>query len=176
MVANIVLFSWPLVAVILFKNMRVEIAALAVIVGGYLLLPTRTELDLPLLPALDKNSIPALCVFVALLILAKAPGLQPGWWPKKNLPILLILLLIGGGMLTMATNRESLPIGPQYLPGLRAKDGFSMVLVILMSILPLLIGRRLFARPEQQRILLIALVMFGLGYSLLALYEVRMSP
>ena len=45
-----------------------------------------------------------------------------------------------------------------------------------MALLPLILARKFLARPTEHRTFLIVLCTSGLLYSLLALYEVRMSP
>src|SRR6056297_3988588 len=58
--ADIVLYSWPIVVYILFQRLPLREALVWSIVAGYLLLPLRTGFDLPALPPVDKNLVPAL--------------------------------------------------------------------------------------------------------------------
>ncbi len=56
-VAYFVLFSWPVVVIVLFKTLDRPRAIAASIIVGYLLLPSLPQIDLPVLPILDKTLI-----------------------------------------------------------------------------------------------------------------------
>ncbi len=176
----IALLSWPLVVVILFANLRAPIAFLAAVIGGYLLLPTRTSIDLPMLPALNKDSIP---IFSAMTVWSlrrgwdrKSPGESlPSWFPR-GLVLWLILLGGAGAFATAATNSEVLRYGPTVLPGIRLYDALSMILSFMLMILPLIAGRRILAAPQGNRDMLVVLCAAGVAYSFPALFEIRMSP
>ncbi len=88
----------------------------------------------------------------------------------------LIVLAVAGVFLTVLQNGELLVFGSRVIPGLRLYDAFSVIGALLIALLPFLLGRRYLATPEAQLTLLRVLCIAGLGYSLLALYEVRMSP
>lgn len=178
MVGNIVLFGWPVVVAILFSKYSRHVALLASLIAGYLLLPEQLYFNLPVLPTLEKHTIPALSAFLILLFSGVSPRARvlPGWVPKLLVPRLLILTLIAGSFLTVMTNSDVLVFGPLVLAALRPFDGFSTVLSLLVSLLPFFMARKFLAYPEQQRSVLVMLTMAGAGYALLALYEVRMSP
>ena len=179
MFATIALFSWPIVVIILFRVLPRPHAVLISLLGGYLLLPTQGGVDLPLLPALEKHSIPALSVLIVVLIARQRetdPPALKGWLPQGFLPRLLILIIIAGSFMTVLTNGDMLVFGPRVLPGLRLYDAFSAALLSVILMLPLLLARKFLAHPEQQRLLLLVMCIAGMLYSLLALYEVRMSP
>lgn len=99
---------------------------------------------------------------------AKAPI---GW-----LEWMLLAALVVGPLVTAMQNSEPLVIGPRWLPGLTLYDGASGATVALISILPYLLARRFLADEKQQTLLLSILCVAALGYSLLALVEVRLSP
>lgn len=88
----------------------------------------------------------------------------------------LILLLIVTPFFTVINNGAPIDIGPRVLPGMRLYDAFSMVLNSLVAILPYLLARRYLATPAAHRVLLRGLVLWGVFYTLPALYEIRMSP
>ncbi|WP_170605352.1 hypothetical protein [Ruegeria arenilitoris] len=196
-IAYIVLFSWPLVVVVLFKVLEKPSAISASIIAGYLLLPGLPQIDLPILPVLDKTLIPALsATIMCLLIRPPKPTWGSGSYnspdhlnrPASNrkskqesagarlVLILLLLVLFASGFATVLTNGEALQFGPLSLPGMRVYDGFSIGLETLVSILPFFLGARYLATESGHKVLLVALAMSGLAYSLLALFEVRMSP
>jgi hypothetical protein len=165
------IFAWPLVVWALFGKLRVPLALTISLVAGYLLLPERTALDLPMLPSLDKHTVPAL---MALLVLLGASwrDARPAWVPANGLARLMVLALVTASFITVATNLD--PVG--FRPGLRLYDGFSAVLSVILQLLPLLLARKYLARAEDHRTLLAVLCAAGLCYSVLILYEIRMSP
>ncbi|TCM78972.1 O-antigen ligase family protein [Rhodovulum steppense] len=175
----VALFAWPVVVAILFQRLRLPLAILVAIVAGYLLLPSSTEIDLPLLPALNKHTVPVLSVLLMIVLVAardRTAHHVPGLLPRHPLARLFLLLVAVGAFLTVITNGETLVYGPTVIPGLRPYDGFSEVLTAIMLILPLLVARKYLADPASHRLLLLVLCIAGLAYSLLALFEVRMSP
>ncbi|MEP2533941.1 O-antigen ligase family protein [Shimia sp.] len=147
--------------------------------GGFLLLPVEGGIDFPLLPSFDKYSIPSLAVLAFVYILrpkSSDPASLPGLFPAGVLPKLLIAGVVIGSFLTVLTNQDSLSYGPRYIRGLQIYDAFSFVMQTGIILLPLLLARKLLGHPDQQRRFLIVICVAALGYSLLALYEVRMSP
>lgn len=72
--AYIVLFCWPLVALLLFRTMRPEHAVIWTVLGGYLFLPVRPVIDFPLLPAIDKDTISGLCAVIGALLVRRGWG------------------------------------------------------------------------------------------------------
>lgn len=73
--AYIVLFSYPLIVMVLFRRLPLPQALVWSVMGGYLFLPEQTEVDLPLLPAFDKVLIPSLTA--AVMCWLTPPPLQP---------------------------------------------------------------------------------------------------
>lgn len=178
MFGNIVLWSWPLVAAILLNKKAVPTAIILTLIVGYLLLPEQITFDLPLLPALEKNTIPAISLFLLLLLgLGRdKTRVLPGWLPRGLVAKALLLMLIAGAFFTVITNPDPIIYGQLFLRGLRSYDAFSTILGYLMALLPFLLARKFLAYPEHNRTLITVFVFAGLFYSLLALYEVRMSP
>lgn len=88
----------------------------------------------------------------------------------------LLALLFVTPFISVLTNMQPVDIGPRILPGLKLYDAFSFALTSLVAILPYLLARRYLATPKAHRYLLIGLVLWGLFYTLPALYEIRMSP
>ncbi len=173
------IFAWPVAAAALFANLRKPLALLATILGGFLLLPEGTEIDLPLLPALDKRSIPALAALVFCAAMASRPGdaaVRPGFLPASPLARLLLAILVAGAFATIATNGDNLFYGPRVVPGLRLYDALSAILSLIMALLPALLARKYLGGPDGHRLVLAALCVAALGYSLFALVEIRLSP
>lgn len=180
MIAWVALIVWPIVCVVLYRKMTLPAALCTTIIGGYLLLPSVTSLDLPLLPPLNKTSIPTITAFVLTAIaLNKQTHAYPilsSWIPRNPLVLCLFGLLVVGAFGTAMTNGDPQFYGPTVLPGLRNYDAFSLLLELIVLIIPLLLARRVLASPEAQRVFLTVLVISAAIYCLPALYEVRMSP
>jgi hypothetical protein len=170
---------WPLISIAFFQKLRLPLAILVTILGGFLVLPENTALDLPGIPSLNKYSVPALTALVLALVFADraASGGRPASLIPRRTGILILIVTLGvGTMMTVMTNSDVLVYGLTTLPGLRPYDAVSMVVGAVFTVLPLLLARRFIADPESQRLLLLVLCVAALGYSLLALFEVRMSP
>ncbi|QFT94775.1 hypothetical protein FIU86_18125 [Roseovarius sp. THAF9] len=174
--AYIVLFTFPLVVVILFKRMPLQHALVWSIVAGYLLLPLRAGFDLPVLPPVDKTLIPAGCAGLMCLIASRSDPHPFKIARGQSIFWGLIALLTVGPVITALQNGQPIIIGATYLPAIRPYDAASMVLSMLVMILPFLLGRRYLGTEEGQWILLRVLVLSILAYSPLILFESRMSP
>lgn len=174
------LFLWPIVCIIFYQRMTLPAALCTTIFGGYLLLPSVVSWDLPMLPPLDKTSIPT---FTALVMTAVAlrqerqsvPVLQ-GWIPRSPVVLGLMAMLVIGAFGTVLTNGDPLFYGPRVIVGLQLYDAFSMLLELMVLLTPLFLARRVLASTEGQRTLLFVLVISAVIYCLPTLYEVRMSP
>jgi hypothetical protein len=187
-VTTFALIAWPLLILVLARRLPLPQVILVCLIGGYLVLPTRGGWNWPLLPTLDKDSIPAFtALLVALAMYRPSAGgnggmpdaailERPGWIPRSPVALVAFGMLVIGAFLTVATNGDRLVYGATTLPGLRPYDAFSIIMLTMVSLIPLLLGRKFFAHPERHRLLLHALVIAGLVYSFLALYEIRMSP
>ena len=180
--ANVVLFFWPIVVIVLFTRKVPAVALIWALLGGYLLLPAGIEIDLPGVPALHRNNIPAIACLIMALFVAKRSAetpLQfqlPGWLPKSALSRICLLLLLVGSVGTVLTNREPIPVVQRFLPGISLYDGISLLGATILSMIPFILGRKFFAHSEQQKYLLWAICAAAGFYAIPALYEVRMSP
>lgn len=174
------LILWPIACIVFYQKMKLPTAFCITIVGGYLLLPENVNWDLPLLPALDKTSIPTLTALVLTAItLASQPRKYPvmsGWMPRNRVVLCLMGMMLIGSFGTALNNADFLFYGPVAIRGLQLYDGFSIVLGLLITLIPFLLARKVLATPESQQTLMIVLVVAAMIYSIPALYEVRMSP
>ena len=179
-VAWIALTLWPIVCIFFYRKMTLPAALCMTILGGYLLLPSRVSLDLPLLPELNKATIPTLTAFVLTAIAlgrqTQATSVLPGWMPRSPVILGLMAMLLIGVFGTVMTNQDPLFYGPRIITGLRVYDAFSMLLSVLVTLIPLLLARKVLSSPDNQRLLLIFLVGAAVIYCFPALYEIRMSP
>lgn len=174
------LILWPVAAIVFYRKLSLPAALCATLVGGYLLLPVDVGLDLPVLPALNKSTIPALCALVLTIIAVRRPGntypVLPGWLPRDPVTLVLLAILVLGIFGTVYTNGDTLVYGERVIYGLKLYDAFSILLTIGMLLVPLFLARKVLASHEGQRVLLLTVALSAVLYSLLALYEVRMSP
>lgn len=189
MVAFAVLFSWPLVVAILYTKLPLAHALVWSIIAGYLLLPPVVGLDPPFFPKIDKTLIPSLSAVImgfaffgwarstsGRLVNNRPVRILPGWIPRTIICRIPLLMIIVGPVLTTLSNQDGLVYANTYLPGLKPYDALSSVMASLSFLLPFILARKFLAYPEEHKILLQVLCFSGLAYSLLALFEVRMSP
>lgn len=180
--AYFMLFAWPLVSLALFRILPIHKALIWTMLGGYLVLPSATGVKLPMIPMLDKHSIPALSALVFCQLYAPRKPATPGqprrkpWTKERKVIVGLLVLLVSSPFLTVLTNPEPISIGPRFIPGLHLYDAFSMISGAAISILPFLLAWRYLDTPEAHREILRAFAFGGLAYSLPAMIEVRLSP
>lgn len=197
--ADIVLYSWPIVVYILFQRLPLRDALVWSIVAGYLLLPMRTGFNLPAFPTVDKRLIPVAMAAVMCLVinrhnrmanemaakrvirgsLSRAVLPKPIHFEPRRGQILfwgLLLFLFGAPFITALQNSDAIVQGRLFIPGLSLYDALSMNANIAVAVLPFLLGRRYLASDDAHLVLLRVFVIAAVGYSLLVLYEVRMSP
>jgi len=182
--AYLMLAIWPLVTLLMFRRMSVERALIWSILGGYLFLPPLAEFNLPLVPSMDKTSIPALS---AALVLVFAMGKRFALLPQAKVARLLVLVFVLGAIPTVLTNRDPLffevlqnsdPVQfvTGFLPGLNIRDIGSVLIGQAITLLPFLLARQFLATATGLREMLVALVVGGLIYSVPSLIEIRVSP
>jgi hypothetical protein len=89
--AYLMLAIWPVVCLVLFRTQKIERALIWSILGGYLFLPPLTEFNLPLVPAMDKVSIPNVAVILIMLFAMRD---KVTLWPQSRLAQLLVTGLV----------------------------------------------------------------------------------
>lgn len=182
--AYLMLMIWPLVCIALFRKLSLERAIIWSILGGYLILPQSAEFDLPLVPSMNKTTIPSIGAFLCCVFLVKKPV---AFWPEGWAMRLLVLAFVAGAVPTVLTNGDPIvfsllgdtaPIvfSVASLPGLGLRDLLSVVINQIIILLPFFLGRSYLSDETGLRALLIALVIGALAYSLPALLEIRISP
>src|SRR5690606_3026750 len=138
--AYIALIVWPLVILVMFRRLPMERAFIWSMLGGYLLLPPVARFDPPLIPLLDKATIPTLTAFV---VCVKLYGRGVVALPKSRLACLLLLLFIASPVGTVVTNTEPIFFARGGIPGLSIKDSVSTMLSQAIAILPFLLAGNL---------------------------------
>jgi hypothetical protein len=183
--AEIALLSWPIITFVIFQLMSVPSAVAWTIVAGYLLLPNAAGWDYPLLPPIDKTLIPAASATVMALMKSRglsAPPRSPMTYQYLTeyryrwLFRLLLTLVLLTPFLTVLTNNDPVVAGRLYIPGLRSYDAFSIMITAAVNLVPFLLAQRFLTTEDHHIDLLKVLVISGAFYSLLALFEIRMSP
>lgn len=170
--AYVALMAWPLVCIVLFLMLPLEAAAIWSMLGGYLLLPSATTIDLALLPPFDKFSIPAISTFLLCWMKgAQAPA------PRRSVLIyLLAFVFVLTPLLTSLNNSYELHIGDKSLQGFYPLDGVKLAIRNAVTLAPFFIGKRFLSSDRGRALLLKSLPTAALLYSLPMLFEVRMSP
>jgi len=171
--AYLALILWPLIAIKLYRKKEVIPATFWTIVGGYLLLPVGVEIDFPLIPSMNKETIPVIMAFLGCKYIAKE---DVKILPPKGIERNLILLFFLGAIGTVLTNGDPIVVGNNYLPGLSFRDLFSVIMGKYLLLLPFILGIQLIKTTDDQVQLFKLIVVAGLLYSVLILFEIRMSP
>jgi hypothetical protein len=172
--AYLVLIAWPFVSLALFRTQPVGRALIASILIAYLFLPPGpTGFNLPLIPTLNKDTIPSLTAFaICFFMYGRKMKFLPGPMPAKILMVIFVL----SPMLTAVTNGEPVVFGNFFIQGLGIKEGLSMMAERLIAIMPFILAMNFLSKESDLRDILIAFVIAGLVYSLPMLLEVRLSP
>ena len=164
---------WPLISIGLYRTKNVQVATLITLLGGMMFLPVHTAVDLPMIPPLGKNTIPAISAFWGCWFVAKrrVAILGKRGWIKR-----LALLFLIGPFITAELNGDAIVAGGLRIPGMTSYDALSAVVNQFIVIMPFFIGRQLFKTYDNQLLMFKTLALAGLGYSVLMLFEVRLSP
>lgn len=171
--AYFMLVVWPLVAWVLFTKLDKRAALVWTILGGYMLLPPVIAIDLPVIPSFDKYSIPNLAAAAILFFALKE---RFGLWPENSLARALILLYVLSPFATVLTNTEPLVFQRDQVNGMRIYDSLAVVAEQFIALLPFFMARKFLASEDGLKIIIGALILAGLIYSIPMLYEARMSP
>lgn len=187
--ALLALVGWPVVVAVLFRMLPLPRALIWSILGAYMFMPQLSAINLPLVPALNKETIPNLAAFTAcLLIWGRMPELMPRGWAGR----ILLAMLIVSPAISVVTNLDPIQFGVDHfgtlrlvdpnaleiwgLPGLRIYDSASALAQQIFMMLPFFLARQALASEEAIREILFALVIAGAIYALPMLWEVRFSP
>jgi hypothetical protein len=171
--AYAMLAIWPMISIWLYRTKTVQTATLWTVLGGFMFLPVHTEVDLPMIPPLGKNTIPALSAFLGCRFVAKK---RVSFLGNRGLVRWLVLLFVVGPFFTAELNGTAIFVGGRILPGMTHYDALSAVINQFIVILPFFIGVQIFRTYDNQLLMFKVLVVAGLWYSILMLLEVRLSP
>lgn len=172
--AYAVVILWPLVVWQLYRRLDAGRALIWTVLGAYLILPPLTRINFPVVPDLDKDTLPALA---AVVITALMLGKRLQILPESRIGQVLILMFVASPFVTVLTNPDPIPILLEDdIPGMRIYDSVAAVATQALYVLPMFLARRDLATAQAMRDLLKALVAGGLAYSLPMLFEARFSP
>lgn len=170
------LFCWPFIAYRLIARWQLDRAVILMVLVPYLFLPVPHPYEimkLPLLPALDKESIPILMLLVVLYL----KKIKLNWFPTHRLSWFFCAALLLSPFFTTFTNMQPLPIADRSLPGMKFTESLSLLVYLVIKIyIPFIVGYSLLASEKSHEEFVKLLFVLGLVYSILMLYEVRMSP
>tara|TARA_Y100000296_G_scaffold17968_2_gene21259 strand:- start:8657 stop:9958 length:1302 start_codon:yes stop_codon:yes gene_type:complete len=169
----LVLFSWPLIAILAYLKLDTVTATFVTIVGGYFILPLKVELDLPLLPPLDKESIPNISALISILILKKK---KFHFFTQYRWLKVVIGIVVAIPFINVFFNLSPIFNGAFWLPSLTPHDGFSNSLLAYLRILPFIIAINITQSNKDVFRLFQLLVWSLLMYAPLVLLELRLSP
>ena len=157
----------------LYQRLPIANATLWSILAGALLLPVETAVDLPLIPPLNKASVPNLAaLFVCQFIIGKRIKLLPKLGAVKWLLFAYIL----SPFVTALLNSDPVIAGPRFIKSIEYYDALSAVIRQIIFIIPFLLGMNLLRNANEHEVLLRVLVVAGVFYSFPMLLEVRLSP
>jgi hypothetical protein len=177
--ANAALILFPLFAPLLYLVARPAIGAALILLLGELLLPANHQIDLPMLPPLDKMNGPCFAAIVGALVFARRH--LRGSRPFRGADGLVLLMMIGA-LCTSLTNQDERVIAKVLgkvvtLRGEKPYDALSASIRILLSTwVPFYLGRALFRETEDFVRFWRLLVGAALIYTFPILIELRLSP
>jgi hypothetical protein len=172
--ATLALLSWPALALWLYRTQRASIATLWTILGAQLWLPVGAVVKIgPMIPALDKTSIPNLSALVGCALVGRQARFLSA---RFGLAEILLLMSAIGPFITSELNGDDIIVGHTFLPSVGHYEALSAAVNQLLFLLPFLLGRQILRTETENADILRVLVIAGLIYSLPILFEIRMSP
>jgi hypothetical protein len=159
-IVYIMMFGWPIIALIVFYYFHPSKAVLISLFAGWLLLP---QADFPLsgLPDYSRTAAVLLGVVLGVLIF-DSNRLAHFHFKRVDIPIIVFCMC---------------PMASSLSNGLGLYDGISGVITATINFgIPYYVGRLYFADRFGTRELAVGLIIAVLCYTPLILYEYRMSP
>jgi hypothetical protein len=164
---------WPFIAILLYKKFDTVTATFWTIVGGYMLLPVGTAIDLPMIPAIGKDQISAIAALIGCVVIKHE---KIAFFGTNNVQKTLIGLLLFIPLLNVFFNSEPMFNGQLWVQGLTLYDAVGQVLAQYLELLPFIIAISIVKNLEDLTKVTRLLVVAGLVYSIPVLFEIRISP
>lgn len=170
---KIALLLWIPIAMGAFVIRRPTEAVPVAILGAVLYLPPIIAYDWPLVPPIGRERIGILCALVGVWMFAShRVRLGRGSWV-----MLVPIFALAGSFMTVATNRSAVYQGVVELQGMGTTGMISFPLQFMLDYgIPFLLGFVLFRGSSSLKNLYVTLLAIALAYSVLVLWELRMSP
>lgn len=170
--AYVMLWLWPLVCILLFATRPARQAALWSVLGGILLLPSAAFVKIPGTPDLNKNALIAIGLVIGGWLIARRSTRAADF--KIYLPLCALFLL--SPLATAIENPDPIVGSGLYITGMKLYDGFSQMAAYIFMIVPFWLARRLLADEDGHRLIVTAVLMAMLAYTVPILFEIRFSP
>jgi hypothetical protein len=164
---------WPVIAILLFIQLRPRQALIWSLLAAYMLLPVKTAFDFQGFPALDKTSIPNATAFVCAILFLKPSALA---LPRDMIVVALMVVFVVSPLGTVLTNADPIRLTESSIQGMSLYDALSLCVEQAVLLIPFLLGYNVLRGEAAHSDVLRALAVAGLLYSLPMLFEVRMSP
>ena len=171
--AYIALFSWPLISIFLFFLLRLPVALAISVLGADLLLPSGLFVKFAMIPQIDKSTVASLSAIAGCFLKAGRLPLPSSRFRALNL---LVVAYMVSPFITSMLNGDPVQSGNQTMPGVGLYDAGSAFLSQFILVSPLLLARQIFQSDDDVIDALRVLGVAGIFYSVLLLFEVRMSP
>src|SRR6056297_2763686 len=127
--AYLMLAVWPLVTLVMFRRWPIERALIWSLLGAYLLLPPPpAAFDFPLMPPLNKESLPSLATLAICLWQCRKAGRGLALLPQSRVARVLVAVFVLCPAATVLTNPAPVFFGQVGLPGLGLKDMVALVI------------------------------------------------
>lgn len=171
--AYLALFGWPLISLLLYKNMPVYQATVWTVLGAMLLLPVGAGVKIVGIPQIDKAFVATICALVGCLFASQN---RLRLWTEFGLVEILILYFVISPLLTSILNGDTIYFATGAIAGVGVYDGISASISQVLFIIPFLLGRAALRSAQSGEATLKILATSGLCYSALLLFEIRFSP
>lgn len=170
--ATFALIAWPIVSLGLFLNLSLQRAILWTVLAAQLVLPSGAFMKIEMIPQFDKNTIPALCIFLGCL--ARGPTRLKIF--RGDLIGALVICYLISPFFSSYLNGDPIVVGETVLPGVGLYDAGSALGSAFIVLLPFFVGRQFLRRTQDIKHIFQAIVAAELIYTLPLLFEIRFSP
>lgn len=167
------LFSWPIISILLFINLSFERAIIWSIILPFMILPVGSGVDLPILPILDKTTIPNITLIILSIIFSNQIF---SIFPKDKITFILFLIILLIPFFTAITNSDPIIFPLGYIPEMTIKSTINAFIITFVTVAPFIVGRNFLYSPISHQIFLEIIVYATLIYSILMIVEIRLSP
>lgn len=181
--ATLVLVIWPIIAIALFNRFGLSKGLILSVCIGYLLLPENFAIPIPGFVDYNKVGAISLAVLLGVWVAGSAERQSLVGIGRVTESRLMHMMIIGclilifvGAVMTWRTNREALIFSEHVARAIRMYDVISIAAGVIMLVIPYFLARRYLVKPEHHHYILMTILVSGLIYSVVALWEIRMSP